>query len=62
MNDFLEYEDVIDDDQKVIGDYFYLADGKIYKNQHHGITVGELKNLLGAKEIRRCSWRRWPIM
>lgn len=47
-------ESVLPDDYPVYGSYLYVADGKVIASNWHDITVGRLKRLLGAKEIRRC--------
>jgi hypothetical protein len=52
-------ETVLPDDYPIYGDYFYLADGKVYRSDHHDITVAELKRREGFKEVRRCDWRRF---
>ncbi len=57
MTEFSD-ETVLPDDYPVYGDYFYLADGKVYRSNWHDITVSELKRREGFKEIRRCNWRR----
>lgn len=57
--DLLPNEDELEDDYPVYGDYFYLADGRVYRSDWHNITVRELKRREGFKEIRRCNWRRF---
>lgn len=47
-------EPILPDDYPVYADYLYVADGKVIRSDFHGVTVGRLKNELGAKEIRRC--------
>ena len=57
--DFLPGERVLEDDYPLYGDYFYLADGKVYCSDYHGVTVADLKRREGFKEIRSCDWRRY---
>jgi len=52
-------EKLLPDDYPVYGDYFYLADGKVYRSDWHDVTVGELKRREGFKEVRTCNWRRY---
>ena len=52
-------ETVLPDDYPIYGDYFYLADGKVYRSDWHGITAAELKKREGFKDLRRCNWRRF---
>ena len=52
-------EKVLPEDYPVYGDYFYLADGKVYRSDWHNITVGKLMACEGFKEVRRCNWRRF---
>ena len=52
-------ETVLEDDYPIYGDYYYLADGKVYRSDWHDVTVAELKRREGFKEIRRCNWRRF---
>lgn len=52
-------ETVLPNDYPIYGDYFYLADGKVYRSDYHDITVAELKRLEKFNEIRRCNWRRF---
>jgi hypothetical protein len=54
MNDFPN-EHVLEDDYPVYGDYLYVADGKLYRSDWHGITVGQLKAREKFKEVRRCN-------
>ena len=56
---FYPNERILEDDYPVYGDYLYLADGRVYRSDWHGITVAELKCRQGFKEIRNCSWRRF---
>lgn len=56
---FFPDERVLEDDYPVYGDYYYLADGRIYRSDWHDVTVAELKKRMGFKEIRRCNWRRF---
>lgn len=48
-------EGVLPDDYPVYGDYMYVADGKLYRSDWHGITVRELKGREGFNEVRRCN-------
>lgn len=57
--DPMDDEPVLENTYPIYGDYFYLADGKVYRSDYHDITVRELKAREGFKEIRRCSWRRY---
>lgn len=52
-------ERVLPDDYPIYGDYFYLADGKVYRSDFHDVTVAELKRRAGFKEVRSCNWRRF---
>lgn len=52
-------EKVLEDDYPVYGDYYYLADGRVYRSDHHGITVAELKRREHFQEVRSCNWRRF---
>lgn len=47
-------EPILPDDYPVYGDYFYVADGKPIRSNWHDITVRQLKNREGYKEVRRC--------
>lgn len=47
-------EPVLPDDYPIYGGYAYVVDGRPILSNWHDITAGELKCLLGAKEIRRC--------
>jgi hypothetical protein len=47
-------EPVLDDDYPIYGDYWYVADGKPYYSDWHGITVAELKKHERFAEVRRC--------
>lgn len=58
-NMFFPSERILEDDYPIYGDYFYLADGKVYRSNWHDITVAELKRREGFAEIRRCDWRRF---
>lgn len=55
----MDNEYILPDDYPIYGDYFYLADGKPYRSDWHGITVADLKRREGFKEVRRCDWRRF---
>lgn len=59
MSTIFPDERVLPDDYPIYGDYFYLADGKVYRSDWHGVTVAELKTREGFKEVRRCNWRRY---
>jgi hypothetical protein len=59
MTEFLSTEKVLEDDYPIYGDYIYLADGKVYRSDWHGITAAELKRREGFKELRKCDWRRF---
>jgi hypothetical protein len=59
MTEFMPDENVLPDDYPVYGDYFYLADGKVYRSDWHDVTVRYLKAKEGFKEVRRCNWRRF---
>jgi len=48
-------ERVLEDDYPVYGDYLYVADGRVYRSDWHGITVGQLKRREKFKEVRRCN-------
>jgi hypothetical protein len=50
-------EPILEDDYKVYGDYFYVADGKVIRSDVFG-TVRDLKRNTGANEIRRCDMVR----
>lgn len=58
-SEFLASERVLEDDYPIYGDYFYLADGKVYRSDWHGVTVADLKRKEGFKEVRSCDWRRY---
>ena len=47
-----ENETILEDDCPVHPFYTYIADGKLIRSEFRG-TVEDLKNFLGAKEIRR---------
>lgn len=51
---FTPRERPLPDDYPVYGDYVYIVDGCIYRSDWHGITVGDLKLRLKAKEVRNC--------
>ncbi len=59
MTVFLQGETILPDDYPIYGDYFYLADGKVYRSDYHDVTVADLKRREGFKEVRRCDWRRF---
>jgi len=48
-------EEVLPDDYPIYGDYIYVADGKVYRSDWHGVTVAHLKRHEGFKEVRRCN-------
>lgn len=48
-------ENELPDDYPIYGDYLYVADGKVYRSDWHGITAGELKRREGFKEVCRCN-------
>lgn len=48
-------EDILPDDYPIYGNYFYVADGKVYRSDWHDITVRELKRREGFKDVRRCN-------
>lgn len=50
-----ENEHLLEDDYPVYGDYLYVADGKVYRSDWHGVTVAELKRREGFREVRRCN-------
>src|SRR5690348_16784464 len=52
MTDFPN-EEVLPDDYPIYGDYLYVADGKLYRSDWHGISVRSLKAREGFKEVRR---------
>jgi hypothetical protein len=54
MSDFPN-EDLLPDDYPVYGDYLYVADGKVYRSNWHGVTVAELRRREGFREVRRCN-------
>jgi hypothetical protein len=47
-------EPILEDDYPIYGDFMYVADGKLYRSDWHGITVRQLKGREGFKEIRLC--------
>lgn len=47
-------EPELPDDYPVYGDYMYVTDGKLYRSDHHGITVAQLKRREGFKTVCRC--------
>jgi hypothetical protein len=53
--DTFEDEDVLADDYPVYGNFIYVADGRVYMSDWHGITVRQLKSKEGFKEVRRCN-------
>jgi hypothetical protein len=58
-----EYPDepILEDDYPIYGNYLYVADGKVYQSDWHGITVRELKRREGFTEVRRCNiFARYP--
>jgi hypothetical protein len=59
MTEPMPNETVLPDDYPIYGDYLYLADGKVYRSDWHGITVADLKKIEKFSEVRRCDWRRF---
>lgn len=59
VSEFFQDEKVLPDDYPIYGDYIYLADGKVYRSDWHGVTVAELKRREKFQEVRRCNWRRF---
>lgn len=55
MDTGFENEDILPDDYPVYGDYLYVADGNLIRSDWNGITVGQLKQREGYKEVRRCN-------
>jgi hypothetical protein len=55
MSDLFPNETILDDDYPIYGNYLYVADGKPYCSDYHGVTVGWLKRKEGFKEVRRCN-------
>lgn len=57
-------ESIMEDDDKVIGSYWYIMDGKVTECQHFngdanaGISVEEYKRRYGVSEIKRCDITR----
>lgn len=51
-------EPILADDYPVYAGYFYIADGEVVQSPATG-TVAELKEEIGAREIRRCSMNRF---
>jgi hypothetical protein len=49
----LPEETVMSDNSMVWSDYMYVADGKPYRSDYHGIPVRQLKNYEKFKEVRR---------
>lgn len=47
-------EDILPDDYPIYGNYFYIADGKLYRSDWHDITVRQLKAYEGFNEVCRC--------
>lgn len=47
-------EPILEDDYPIYGDYLYVADGKVYRSDWHGITARQLKQREGFKSLRRC--------
>jgi hypothetical protein len=48
-------EQILEDDYPIYGNYLYVADGKVYMSDWHGITVRQLKARENFKEVRRCN-------
>lgn len=55
MQSTFENEDELPDDYPIYGDYLYVADGKVYRSDWHGITARELKAREGFKSVCRCN-------
>lgn len=49
------HEPIMQDDEKLCAFRLYIIDGEI-RRVMHDVTVGALKFLLGAKEIRYCDY------
>jgi hypothetical protein len=49
-----EKETILPEDYPIYGDYIYICDNNLYRSDWHGITVRQLKNEEGFKEVRRC--------
>lgn len=49
----LPEETVMADDERVFGEYMYVADGKPYRSDWHDLSVLDLKRREGFKEVRR---------
>lgn len=47
-------EPLLPDDYPIYADYLYVADGKLYRSDWHGITARQLKGREGFSELRRC--------
>ena len=54
MTDFPN-ENILPDDYPIYGGYLYVADGKVYRSDWHGITVRQLKASEKFTEVRRCN-------
>lgn len=47
-------EAILADSHPVYIDHLYVVDGKVVMSDWHGITVGQFKRRLDAKEVRNC--------
>lgn len=47
-------ERILDDDYPIYADYFYVVDDRVYRSDFHDITVKELRQRLGAREVTSC--------
>ena len=59
MSELFPDERLLEDDHPIYGDYFYLADGHVYRSDWHDVTVAELKRREGFNQVRTCNWRRF---
>lgn len=50
-----EGETVLPDDYPIYGDYLYVADGRLYRSDYHGVTARYVKVKEGFTEMRRCN-------
>ena len=65
MTDLKLNEPILEDDYPIYMGYWYVLDGEPRRaSAPSGITVGKLKRLSGAKEIRRCDAvaRKLPLL
>jgi hypothetical protein len=54
LDGVLETERVLPDDYPIYAGYLYVADGRVYQSDYHGVSVKYLKAKEGFKEVRRC--------